>query len=243
MVWYGTGKVIPYNLLVSVELSNHSSQFGFVAKRIFHIGSWWQKFVVGMAKNHLYNQISNDNLQCKLKSKSYFGCKCSLKLDIWYPIFINNNVDLVTDPVTGLMEDSILSKEAEGGREIERKMDVLIWDTGKLSVLCFERQVFMGLTNSQQGYNSNKFGTPVPTRGRTGPPHPRGPVKQRSLFHPKVIYLLLNSTSALGFGIQTIAFMIFSGRSPPFNRNSHFVNNSINTILISFAAKKRPGQA
>ncbi|KAG4027414.1 hypothetical protein MFRU_030g00500 [Monilinia fructicola] len=198
------------------------AQFGFVAKRIFHIGSWWQKFVVGMATNHLYNQISDDNLRRKLESKSHFGCKRPLKLDTWYPIFTNNNVDLVTDPVTGLTEDGILSREAEGGREIERKMDVLIWDTG---------------------YNSNKFGTPVPTRGRTGPPHPRGPVKQRSLFHPKVIYLLLNSTSALGFGIQIIAFMIFSGRFPPFNRNSHFVNNSINTILISFAAKKRPGQA
>ncbi|KAF7890124.1 uncharacterized protein EAF02_002539 [Botrytis sinoallii] len=119
------------------------AQFGFVAKRIFHIGSWWQKFVVGMAKNHLYNQISDDNLRRKLESKSHFGCKRPLKLDTWYPIFTNNNVDLVTDPVTGLTEDGILSREAEGGREIERKMDVLIWDTG---------------------YNSNKFGTPVPTR-------------------------------------------------------------------------------
>ncbi|KAK6601840.1 alpha beta hydrolase fold-3 domain protein [Botrytis cinerea] len=116
------------------------AQFGFVAKRIFHIGSWWQKFVVGMAKNHLYNQISDDNLRRKLESKSHFGCKRPLKLDTWYPIFTNNNVDLVTDPVTGLTEDGILSREAEGGREIERKMDVLIWDTGKLSVLCFERQ-------------------------------------------------------------------------------------------------------
>ncbi|KAM0167924.1 hypothetical protein ACHAPC_011063, partial [Botrytis cinerea] len=114
-------------------------EFGFVAKRIFHIGSWWQKFVVGMAKNHLYNQISDDNLRRKLESKSHFGCKRPLKLDTWYPIFTNNNVDLVTDPVTGLTEDGILSREAEGGREIERKMDVLIWDTGYNSNCWYEK--------------------------------------------------------------------------------------------------------
>ncbi|KAM0145641.1 hypothetical protein ACHAPG_011532 [Botrytis cinerea] len=92
-----------------------------------------------MAKNHLYNQISDDNLRRKLESKSHFGCKRPLKLDTWYPIFTNNNVDLVTDPVTGLTEDGILSREAEGGREIERKMDVLIWDTGYNSNCWYEK--------------------------------------------------------------------------------------------------------
>ena len=66
----------------------------------------------------------------KLKSKDNFGCKRPLLLDDYYPVFNESNVELVTDPVTGLAEHGIISKNAKTGVTEERKVDVLIWGTG-----------------------------------------------------------------------------------------------------------------
>ena len=100
-------------------------------KRIFVVGSWLQNKLIEMTKNHLYNQIKDEALRRKLESKDVFGCKRPMILDNYFPIFTKENVQLVTDPVTGLSEDGIISKNPETGEETERKIDVLIWGTGK----------------------------------------------------------------------------------------------------------------
>ncbi|APA09486.1 hypothetical protein sscle_05g042560 [Sclerotinia sclerotiorum 1980 UF-70] len=116
-------------------------------KRIFNPNSWLHKQVIAMTKKHLYNQVKDETLRQKLESNDVFGCKRPMILDNYFPIFSNDNVELVTDSVTEITEEGIISMDAKTGDETERKTDVLIWGTG---------------------YNPVDFGLPVPTRGRTG---------------------------------------------------------------------------
>jgi len=99
----------------------------------------------------------------KLKSKDNFGCKRPLLLDDYYPVFNESNVELVTDPVTGLAEHGIISKNAKTGVAEERKVDVLIWGTGNSENRCLQTAF-----NYITGYKPEEFGVAVPTRGRTG---------------------------------------------------------------------------
>ncbi|TGO52316.1 hypothetical protein BOTNAR_0328g00120 [Botryotinia narcissicola] len=115
--------------------------------RLFTVGSWPQRIVLSMTRNHLYKQIKDVTLRRKLESKDVFGCKRPLMLSDYYPIFNNENVELVTDSVTELTENGIKSKNTETSEEVEREADVLIWGTG---------------------YNPVDFGLPVPTKGRSG---------------------------------------------------------------------------
>ncbi|EMR86758.1 putative flavin-containing monooxygenase protein [Botrytis cinerea BcDW1] len=96
---------------------------------------------------NIYPEIKDDNLRRKLESKDVFGCKRPLMLSDYYPIFNNDNVELVTDSVTELTENGIKSRNTDTGEEMERETDVLIWGTG---------------------YNPVDFGLPVPTKGRSG---------------------------------------------------------------------------
>lgn len=84
-----------------------------------------------MAHRHLERQVKDPNIREKLKSNDNFGCKRPLLLDDYYPVFNEPNVELVTDPVTGLSEHGIISRNAQTSRSDERKVDVLIWGTGK----------------------------------------------------------------------------------------------------------------
>lgn len=102
-----------------------------VRKRIFDVDSFLQRKVLGMCKNHLYNQVKDQSLREKLESKDVFGCKRPLMLDNYFPILTKENVQLVTDSVTRLTQSSVVSKNAKTGEEEERQVDVLIWGTGK----------------------------------------------------------------------------------------------------------------
>jgi hypothetical protein len=51
-------------------------------------------------------------------------------LDDYYPVFNNKNVELITDPVTSLDENAIVSTNAKIGETERREIDVLIWGTG-----------------------------------------------------------------------------------------------------------------
>lgn len=139
-------------------------------KRIFDVGSWFQNKIISMTKDHLYKQIKDETLRRKLESKDVFGCKRPLMLDNYYPTFTKENVQLVTDSVTGLTENAIVSKNAETGEDTERNADVLIWGTGKLSkyIWTIQRINTDIHVNGLPGYNPVDFGLPVPTRGRTG---------------------------------------------------------------------------
>jgi len=119
----------------------------FLAVRVFVPGTWWQKKAIELAHGHVDRVVKDPVIAQKLKPKDNFGCKRPLLLDDYYPLFNQPNVELVTDPVTGLTEHGILSKNAETGKLDERKVDVLIWGTG---------------------YKPDEFGLAVPTRGRKG---------------------------------------------------------------------------
>lgn len=110
-------------------------------------GDWFQKKAIELAHRHLANQVKDEAVRDKLRSKDAFGCKRPLILDDYYPIFNEPNVELVTDRVTGLTEHGILSKNVKTGQTDEREVDVLIWGTG---------------------YKPDEFGTCYPAKGRKG---------------------------------------------------------------------------
>lgn len=112
-----------------------TKQDTLIRKNLFVIDSWLQKQVIGMTKKHLYNQVKDEALREKLESKDVFGCKRPLMLDRYFPVFANENVELVTDLVTSLTAEGVVSKDKETGDETERKVDVLIWGTGRSSPL------------------------------------------------------------------------------------------------------------
>jgi cation diffusion facilitator CzcD-associated flavoprotein CzcO len=77
------------------------------------------------------NQVKDPVIREKLKPHDNFGCKRPLLLDDYYPVFNEPHVELVTDPVVGLSDHGILSKNVVTGGKDERQVDVLIWGTGK----------------------------------------------------------------------------------------------------------------
>jgi hypothetical protein len=79
-------------------------------------------------------------------------------------VFNEPHVELVTDPVVGLSDHGILSKNVVTGGKDERQVDVLIWGTGKRKRLCFGCPELTGPI----GYKPEEFGVAVPTRGRKG---------------------------------------------------------------------------
>jgi cation diffusion facilitator CzcD-associated flavoprotein CzcO len=79
----------------------------------------------------LDKQVHDPIVREKLRSHENFGCKRRLVLDDYYPIFNEPNVELVTDPVAGLTEDGIVSRNRELNENEEKKVDVLIWGTGR----------------------------------------------------------------------------------------------------------------
>ncbi|KAF2176104.1 monooxygenase [Zopfia rhizophila CBS 207.26] len=119
----------------------------FLGRNAFVPGTWWQKQAIALAHGHVDNQVRDEKLRGKLKSKDHFGCKRPLVLDDYYPVFNEPNVELVTDSVVGLAEHGIISKNQETRQTDERQVDVLIWGTG---------------------FKSGSFGTAVPIVGRKG---------------------------------------------------------------------------
>jgi cation diffusion facilitator CzcD-associated flavoprotein CzcO len=83
-----------------------------------------------LAHRHVDNQVKDPVLREKLKPRDNFGCKRPLVLDDYYPVFNNKNVELITDPVTSLDENAIVSTNTKIGETERREIDVLIWGTG-----------------------------------------------------------------------------------------------------------------
>ncbi|PQE05678.1 flavin-binding monooxygenase protein [Rutstroemia sp. NJR-2017a BVV2] len=136
---------------------------------LFVVGSFLQRKVLGMCKDHLYKQVKDETLRKKLESKDVFGCKRPLMLDNYFPIFTNQNVQLVTDSVTRLTQNSVVSQNAATGKEEERHVDVLIWGTDSDgNTKHVWREVYRFIDEASIGYNPVDFGLPLPTHGRSG---------------------------------------------------------------------------
>ncbi len=83
------------------------------------------KLVEKAAREHLEAQVEDPELRAKLLPDYRIGCKRILVSDDYYPALTQPNVELVTDAVTRVRGDSIITA---GGRE--RAFDVLIGGTG-----------------------------------------------------------------------------------------------------------------
>ena len=76
-------------------------------------------------KEHLRRQIPDRELREKLTPNYSFGCKRPTTSNTYYPTFLRDNVELVTDGIDRIEEDGIV---ANGG--IKREIDTLILATG-----------------------------------------------------------------------------------------------------------------
>jgi len=117
-----------------------------------YVGTPAQQTAAKFALAHLNRQVKDPVVRAKLTPNHEFGCKRPLVLDNYYPIFNEPNVELITNKPVRITEDSIISdppsllskevldKEPDGAydvpeiaddhKEIETKIDVLIWGTG-----------------------------------------------------------------------------------------------------------------
>ncbi|WP_043769482.1 flavin-containing monooxygenase [Algiphilus aromaticivorans] len=83
------------------------------------------KLVRALAKLHLRRQVPNPELRAKLTPDYEIGCKRVLISDDYYPALTLPNVDVVTDGVTRITRDGVVT--ADG---CERPADVIIYGTG-----------------------------------------------------------------------------------------------------------------
>src|SRR3954462_11856237 len=69
-----------------------------------------------LAEWHLKHQVPDPALQARLRPRYRMGCKRILLSSNWYPTLQMPNVDLVTDPITEVRENAIVTAD---GRERE----------------------------------------------------------------------------------------------------------------------------
>lgn len=88
---------------------------GSIANRIGQLWSQW----------HLRRQVPDAALRARLMPGYPMGCKRVLRSDDFYPALTSANVDLVTDAITAVDEDAIVT---ENGTRYEA--DVIVYATG-----------------------------------------------------------------------------------------------------------------
>ena len=78
-----------------------------------------------MARKHIEHQITDPELRARVTPDYTIGCKRVLFSSDYYPALQRPNVDLVTDPITGITETGVMT--ADGA---EHSADVIIYATG-----------------------------------------------------------------------------------------------------------------
>ncbi|MGK9156186.1 flavin-containing monooxygenase [Acinetobacter radioresistens] len=78
-----------------------------------------------LALEHLFNSIQDEELRKKLTPNYEFGCKRILRSDDYYPALTRENVSLVTDGISKIIENGVITNT---GEFIEA--DVIIYGTG-----------------------------------------------------------------------------------------------------------------
>jgi cation diffusion facilitator CzcD-associated flavoprotein CzcO len=81
--------------------------------------------VEAIARRHLERQVSDPELRRKLTPNFVLGCKRVLLSSDYYPAFSRPNVELVTEPVVELTEDTVVTKD---GRAFP--VDAVVFGTG-----------------------------------------------------------------------------------------------------------------
>ena len=78
-----------------------------------------------LAELFIRYQVKNKTIAAKLTPDYTMGCKRILVSNKYFPTFNRENVELVTDSIQALTEDSIITQDGK-----ERKIDCLIYGTG-----------------------------------------------------------------------------------------------------------------
>nr|BFE86927.1 hypothetical protein GCM10020093_095280 [Planobispora longispora] len=92
-----------------------------------------------VARRHLERQVPDPGLRAKLTPDYTIGCKRILLSNDYYPALTRDNVELVTDGVAEIRENSIVDST---GREIE--VDVIVYGTGFKVVDALNEQRIIG---------------------------------------------------------------------------------------------------
>jgi cation diffusion facilitator CzcD-associated flavoprotein CzcO len=82
------------------------------------------KTAEGISRRHLARQVSERSLRAKLKPHYRMGCKRILISSDYYPTLARPNVELVTESISGISRDEIVSGKNR------RRVDVIIFGTG-----------------------------------------------------------------------------------------------------------------
>jgi cation diffusion facilitator CzcD-associated flavoprotein CzcO len=69
--------------------------------------------------------VQDPEVRAKLRPNHPFGCKRPLFSNFYYPAFNRPNLELVTDPITRITEDGIVTDDG-----IERSVDTIVYATG-----------------------------------------------------------------------------------------------------------------
>jgi len=121
------------------------------SKPMWFSGTKENKEAAAYSLAFLEKQVKDPVLLEKLRPRIEFGCKRTLFLDDYYPIYSRPNVELITDKPIRITETGIISKPVDqlpkdalddpdgsydlrardpSAKETEREIDVLIWGTG-----------------------------------------------------------------------------------------------------------------
>ena len=88
-------------------------------------GGWQRRLGAGLARRHLEAQVPDPELRAALTPQYEFGCKRVLISSGFYPALTRQNVELVTDAIAEVRENSIVT--ADGA---ERPVDAIVYSTG-----------------------------------------------------------------------------------------------------------------
>jgi cation diffusion facilitator CzcD-associated flavoprotein CzcO len=88
-------------------------------------GGFFSRQVKKFALSYLNRKIKDPELRKKLTPDFTIGCKRLLQTNDFYPSLNNPNVEVITDAITGITKDSLMTGD---GREF--KVDIIVFGTG-----------------------------------------------------------------------------------------------------------------
>ncbi len=81
------------------------------------------------ARKHLRSQVPDPQLRAKLTPKFRLGCKRVLLSNDYYPALTQPNADVVTDRITEVVPEGVVTTNADGTRTVH-EVDAIIFGTG-----------------------------------------------------------------------------------------------------------------
>jgi len=89
-----------------------------------------RKNVEKMWRAHLYEQVADPELQARCIPDFVIGCNRILFSNDWYPTLASPHVTLVTDGITDVTTDGVVTEDPVSGETQHHDVDVIIYGTG-----------------------------------------------------------------------------------------------------------------